>query len=106
MFSIRQESPGRYVLTGRFDAARVEEAESALSQARGPIVLDLRALDYVASAGISVLLRVFKKLHAEGHSMCLERPTPHVLNVLRFSGLDQVFEIQTGGGTDEGSVSQ
>lgn len=94
MFDIRSTGPDSFALAGRFDAARVDEAEAAFAQSRAATTLDLRELDYVASAGISVLLRLFKRLHADGHGLTLRNPTPHVHNVLRYAGLDQVFRIE------------
>ena len=97
MFTIEDAGPGTYRLGGRLDAAQVETAEATLGSASGAVVLDLQELDYIASAGISVVLALFKRLHANGGSLQLINPTPHVHNVFRYAGLDQVLDIQAGG---------
>jgi anti-anti-sigma factor len=96
MFTIEDQGAGVFRLGGRFDAAQVESAESALEGASGAITLDLAELDYIASAGISVVLALFKRLHASGGSLKLVNPTPHVHNVFRYAGLDQVLNVQAG----------
>ena len=94
MFEIEDRGSGVYRLAGRFDAARVEQAQSVLDDARGEITLDLAELDYIASAGISVVLALFKRLHADGGALRLVRPTPHVRNVFRYAGLDQILNLE------------
>ena len=56
MFTIEEQDAGMFRLGGRFDAAQVETAEATLGGASGAVTLDLADLDYIASAGISVVL--------------------------------------------------
>lgn len=94
MFSIEDQGNGVFELAGRLDAAQVDAAEAALDGASGEVTLDLASLDYIASAGISVVLALFKRLHSEGGRLRLIRPTPHVRNVFRYAGLDQILTIE------------
>jgi anti-anti-sigma factor len=94
MFTIEESDAGVFRLGGRFDAAQVETAEASLGGATGAVTLDLAELDYIASAGISVVLALFKRLHADGGSLKLVNPTAHVHNVFKYAGLDQVLNIQ------------
>ena len=94
MFSIEEQGDGVYRLSGRLDAAQTETAEATLASARGQVTLDLAELDYIASAGISVVLTLFKRLHADGGQLRLVRPTPHVRNVFHYAGLDQILNIE------------
>lgn len=93
MFTIEDQGSGVFKLGGRFDAAHVDTAESTLASATGGVTLDLAELDYIASAGISVVLALFKRLHASGEPLKLANPTPHVFNVFRYAGLDQILDI-------------
>ena len=93
MFTIEDRGSGVFSLGGRFDAAQVDMAESTLAGASGAVTLDLAELDYIASAGISVVLTLFKRLHANGDKLKLANPTPHVFNVFRYAGLDQILDI-------------
>ena len=96
MFTIEDQGAGVFRLGGRLDAAQVESAEATLEGAGGAVTLDLEGLDYIASAGISVVLALYKRLHASGGSLRLTNPTPHVHNVFKYAGLDQVLNIQAG----------
>jgi anti-sigma B factor antagonist len=94
MFSIEQREPGVVALAGRFDAAQVERAERVLDPLSGPIVLDLADLEYIASAGIGVILKTLKRVHGGGHTMRLRNPRPHVRSIFYYSGLDQILLIE------------
>ena len=95
MFTIEDQGSGVFRLGGRLDAAQVDTAEATLAGASGAITLDLAELDYIASAGISVVLGLFKRLHANGDKLKLANPTPHVFNVFKYAGLDQVLDIDS-----------
>jgi anti-anti-sigma factor len=97
MFTIEEQGAGTYRLGGRFDAAQVDTAEATLGSAAGAVTLDLADLDYIASAGISVVLALFKRLHADGGTLKLVNLTPHVHNVFKYAGLDQVLDIEPAG---------
>lgn len=94
MFTIEDQGAGNFKLGGRLDAAQVETAEATLGDASGAVTLDLTELEYIASAGISVVLTLFKRLKSNGGSLRLINLTPHVLNVFRYAGLDQVLNIE------------
>jgi anti-anti-sigma factor len=94
MFTIDDQGSGTYRLAGRLDASQVDEAEAVLGPAGGEVTLDLSELDYIASAGISVVLALYKRLHASGGTLKLVNLTPHVMNVFRYAGLDQVLDIK------------
>ena len=76
-------------LAGRFDASQVDQAEAAIGRLSGAVVLDLSGLDYLASAGIAVLVRAYKRLHGQGQSLRVCNANPRIKEVLRFSGVDQ-----------------
>ena len=95
MFMIEDQGAGNFKLDGRLDAAQVETAEATLRDASGAVTLDLTELEYIASAGISVVLTLFKRLNSDGGSLRLINLTPHVLNVFRYAGLDQVLTIES-----------
>lgn len=57
------------------------------------LTLDFSGCDYVSSAGIRVLLAVFKKMKAEKGSMVLANVGEGFTEVLENTGLDAVFNI-------------
>jgi anti-anti-sigma factor len=48
----------------------------------------------VSSAGLRVLLTTAKMAKAKGGDVVLTSPTPVVLEVLKISGFDKIFEIR------------
>lgn len=94
VFSIRSENGGVVRLVGRLDAAQAEKAKAYLEPFRESLVLDLTDLDYISSAGLSVLLVTLKRLEASGHTMRLRHVRDRIVNVFRYAGLDQVFTIE------------
>lgn len=94
MFRLDPDGPGRVRLVGRLDAAEAEHAESAFEALSGSIVADCSALEYVSSAGISVIMQTFKRLRANGHEFRLSEPTPRVRNVFVYSGLAKLLGIE------------
>ena len=51
-------------------------------------------LDYISSAGLSVLLHTQQRLAASGHGLRLAGMNPHVRLVFEYAGLDSVFPIE------------
>ena len=94
VFSIHSEKGGVVRLAGRLDAAQAEKAKAHLEPLRESLVLDLTDLDYISSAGLSVLLVTLKRLETAGHTMKLRHVRERIVNVFRYAGLDQVFTIE------------
>lgn len=94
MLEIEVGPDGVLILSGRFDASQVEKARPVfLSLSEGKTV-DLARLDYISSAGLGVLLAAQKRLSERGQSLRLINVNSHIRDVFRFSGFDQIFEIQ------------
>jgi anti-anti-sigma factor len=88
------EDGGVVRLQGRLDAAESDRTLAALDKLAGPLVLDCTGLEYISSAGISVIMQTWKRLHGQGQSLKLAGVTPRVRNVFAYAGLDKVLDIQ------------
>ena len=96
MFEIGQGPDGTIVFSGRLDAAQCAKAE-AFIDATGPVqAFDFAGLEYISSAGLGVLLRRHKQLVASGARLRLVNVNSHIYDIFRFSGFDQVFDVQRG----------
>jgi anti-anti-sigma factor len=51
-------------------------------------------LEYISSAGISVIMQVWKRLDAQGSKLSLVGMIPRVRNVFAYAGLDRVLDIR------------
>lgn len=94
MFEIESGDNGEIVLAGRLDASQVERAKDVLFSLDRSCTVDFSRLEYIASAGLGVLLATQKKLSEKGCGLKLVKVNNHIRDVLRFSGFDQVLEIE------------
>lgn len=79
------------VVSGELDATEVDEFSELVHRSVQPgitrVVLDLGAITYMGSAGISVLLRCFKSLGASGVDLVLDQRSEIVQRVLGIGGV-------------------
>jgi len=94
MFDIESATDGSIFLTGRLDASQIDKARTVLLALDRNCTVDFSRLDYIASAGLGVLLATQKKLGQKGCALKLVKLNNHIRDVLHFSGFDQVFEIE------------
>lgn len=80
-------------LGGRFDATQVDTASEVFDTVEETTTVRFDDLDYISSAGLSVLLHTQQRLSRAGHSLRLAGMTPHVRLVFEYAGLDSVFPI-------------
>jgi anti-sigma B factor antagonist len=88
-----------HTLVGRLDgftsANHEAELKALLAGEANSVTIDLSQLEYVSSAGLRVLLMTAKMAKAKGGSVVLSAPTAAVLDVLKISGFDKIFEIRS-----------
>ncbi|MDR2444527.1 MAG: STAS domain-containing protein [Spirochaetaceae bacterium] len=90
------ESKITLCVKGKLSAAAVPEFKAAVEEALGEsqtLVLDFKDLDYMASAGLRVLVSVRKRLSGGG-SLTLINIRSKVREVFEVTGLDEVFTIR------------
>ena len=83
-------------LVGNLTVATTPDLEAAfaeLPEGVADITLDLSRLDYVASAGLRVIVSQAKKARENGGSVRLENPNDEVMEVLDVTGLVEILEI-------------
>ena len=85
---------GAVVVAGRLDAAQCAAAQAFLEHVEGTVTLDCSALEYISSAGLGVLLKTQKRLAAASGKLRLVGVNHHLLDIFRYSGFDQIFEIE------------
>jgi anti-sigma B factor antagonist len=94
MFDARLSSDGQVVLCGRFDASQVEKARSVFDQVATTCEVDFKDLEYISSAGLSVLLLTQKRLGQAGHCLKLRNMNPHIRQVFEYARFDMIFDIE------------
>jgi anti-sigma B factor antagonist len=98
MFDIVNGDDGVIVFSGRLDAAQCAKAQAFLDAASDPREFDFSQLEYVSSAGLGVLLKAHKRLMATGGKLRLTKVNNHIFDIFRYSGFDQLFEVQRSEG--------
>jgi anti-anti-sigma factor len=87
------------VMVPRFDAYTANDVETVLRDqiAKGTkkIFVDFSETEYIASAGLRVLLSAAKSLQKSGGQVVLFSMKPYVYEVFEISGFTQIFKIYT-----------
>ncbi len=93
MLDIKVTDKKEIFLSGRFDASQVSRALPIFETIDDSLTVDLTNLDYISSAGLSVLVATHNRLEKLGKTVKLTNMNKHVRNVFQISGLLQVFQI-------------
>ena len=75
------------------NAAHVRTAALAKVDGTQDVVVDLSAVDFVDSAGVGVLVSVFKAARAGERTVKFVAASPGVTSVLALIKLDQIFDV-------------
>ncbi len=94
MFDIKVNEEKKIIISGRFSAASIEQADNVLKSVNEDCIIDLKDLEYISSVGIGILLKTYTRLKESGHTLKLVNLNRHVSEVIRYSGLDKVFTIE------------
>lgn len=83
-------------LVGNLTVATVPKLETAfadLPEDVADLTLDLAELDYVASAGLRVIVSQAKNMARNGNSMRITNPNEEVMEVFDVTGLIDILDI-------------
>ena len=86
-------------ISGRMDATSTAEfdsaAQGAINDGHTHILVDLKDLVYMSSAGLRSLLGLAKNVKAAQGRLCFCSPQPMVAEVFRISGFDRMLSVHT-----------
>ena len=84
------------VFTGRLDSVNCakwdEHLLAKVEEKIGPVVFDMKEVDYIASGFLRICLQVAKKIGNDNLSVI--HVHPYVKKVLKLSGFDRQFKIK------------
>jgi anti-anti-sigma factor len=98
MFEIRQSAPAEVAIAGRLDATQCEAALKFLNEIADLRVIDFARLEYIASAGLRVILLTQKRCKAAGRGVRLINVTPPIYDIFHYAGFDQILDITRAAG--------
>ena len=91
-------------LTGELDIATAPSLRDVLFETLEgeliELILDLGAMEYVDSTGLSLFVSARKRALRDGVQIAFENPTPRTRRLLELTSLDGVFDIR--GSTSSG----
>ena len=82
---------------GELDLATVAPVERALAKAiaqEGTVVIDLRACDFVDSAGIGVLIKAALRLHGQDRKLLIRGVKERVMRILDLTGVAEIDGLE------------
>jgi len=89
-------SPPVVHVSGELDVAAAPELKTCLAGlANDDVAVDLAAVTFMDSSGISVLIGADRQSADLGHRLTLRSPSPAVVKVLKITGVDEVLTIET-----------
>jgi len=86
---------GEILLSGRFDASQVEQAQAVFNKVNSSTYVNFKDLDYISSAGLGVLLSTQKRLSQSGNSLILKDMSKLIRDVFRIARFDLIFRIES-----------
>jgi anti-anti-sigma factor len=92
MFQIHLGPAGEVVMAGRLDATECEAALEFLNGLSAPRVIDLAGLEYIASAGLRLLLVTQKRVRGSGSGLVLVNVRTAIHDIFRYTGFDRIIE--------------
>jgi len=98
MFEIHLGAAGEVVMTGRLDATQCDAALQFMDRLAAPRVIDLAGLEYIASAGLRVLLVTQKRDKGAGGGLALINVRPQIHDIFRYAGFDRIIDVTRAAG--------
>ena len=96
MLNITKTRDGKKLLEGRLDTNTAPELEDSLSNELDDItelVIDLKDLEYISSAGLRVLLACQKKMMKQG-KMTVCNPNDVITEIFEVTGFSEILDIK------------
>lgn len=84
------------VLSGRLDFAGAQALDGALNavaEARDAMVIDLSAVEFMASLGLRTLIKCAKTIKRKQGRLALLAPRPVVAEIIHISGIEDIIPV-------------
>ena len=81
-------------LSGRLDASQSERAGEEFEKISETCIINMEKLNYISSAGLSVLLVTQKRLSDSGNELILRNMNNHIREIFKYAGFDNIFKIE------------
>lgn len=94
MFDIWQDEEGIIHLKGMFVAGKSQKAEEILQGITTSTVLDFQELKYISSSGLGLLIKIQRRLDADGDKIKIINASDHIRELFTVTRFDLIFDIE------------
>jgi len=94
MFDIKLNDNNEVLLYGRLDAVSIPTAREVLDTLTESCQLDFGDLEYIASAGLGLLVETQRRLHDQGQALTLVNMNQHLWDVFDLAGFSYIFDME------------
>ncbi len=94
---LSHDDEGELLLNGRLDSSTTPEAEEifkAASERFYTVILDMKNMEYISSAGLRALKNLHISMKKKDGAMVLKNVNPMVMEVLEMTGFAGLFSIK------------
>ncbi len=67
--------------------------QALLDEENNSVLIDMSEIDYVDSTGLGELVGYLQRFSEQGRRLALLRPHTRILNLLRLTKLDEIFQL-------------
>lgn len=94
MLKVERSTDGNLTLSGRLDSTTSEYARTEFAEVTRSCSVNFADVDYISSAGLSILLLTQQRLTETGDELLLTNLRKPVLDVFKIAGFDRIFRIE------------
>ena len=94
MLTLENRGDAAAVIAGRLYATDAPAAQQFFDRLARTVTIDCSRLEYISSAGLSVLSKTQSRLLKIGAKLRLVGASRHLSDVLQLSGLDMLVEVE------------
>ncbi len=94
---INRGNEGELVMVGRLDSTNAEEAHEIFQQTAAKfetLILNFAQLDYISSAGLRSLKRLYVTMQKKQGQLILRGANPYVTEVMEMTGFASMFRME------------
>ena len=85
----------KFTVKGQVNSGSADKLQSkllnALHEGQKNLILNMLWVKFLSSAGIRVILKIYKETNDAGGKFGIEKPSPNVKNVLGMTALDELL---------------
>ena len=94
---VNRDPAGELILSGRIDSTNADDVSELFTKVAArfqDIVLNMKDLKFISSAGLRSLMKLYREMRSKGGTLTLTNLAPYVAEVLEMTGFSEMFDIK------------